>query len=233
MNSIQTVKTWPNDAVVEAIEGKIAKVYEVKTVGTANGPKTIQNAELQDASGNKIRLAVWEHPDLKPLEGKDIALHSTRGGTGKFGGVKVVHGSYVAKKDGNGHKAGDSIPTLELSVSKSGAFQLIEVYRANTGTTAPAPAQAGVPLAEPAGVPTRQASIHGATVGAAINNACANLTARGEDLDPKKVYIIASALVKVALHMESGKLHEPKTKEQESHDKLANVSDKPDEEAPF
>jgi hypothetical protein len=98
---------------------------------------------------------------------------------------------------------------VELSVSKLGQFQLVEVYKQNTGAAEQSPGQTTTEA--PNAVKTqRTASIHGATVGMAINQACANLTARGEDLDPKKVYVIASALVKVAQHMESGNLHEPK-----------------------
>ena len=45
---------------------------------------------------------------------------------------------------------------------------------------------------------------HGATVGMAINCACANLTARGEFLEPGEVTQIASELLRVAAWLEAG-----------------------------
>ncbi len=230
MNTITDIQKWPDGAVVEAVTGKVTRSYDYKNVTTAYGEKTVQNAEFQDSGGNKVRLTVWGHPDLKPLEGKEVILHSSAGRDGKKTGVSVKLGTYKDK------------PTFELKVGKAGQFQTVEVYARQNGDV-------GVGSASPSnGVKTDSSTIvgvagrtiHGATVGAAINNACANLTARGEDLDPKKVYVVASELVKVALHMEAGNLYTPKTPEQKKqeqveadHEKLANVSQGPDEDVPF
>lgn len=217
MNTITDIQKWPDGAVVEAVTGRVAKSYDYKNITTKYGEKTVQNAEFQDAGGNKIRLTVWEHPDLKALEGKEVVLHSSRGRDGKPKGVSVKLGSYKDK------------PTFELSVGKDGQFQIVEVYAQQNPNVAVVPP--GAPNAvksdssQCCGASSK--TIHGATVGAAINNACANLTARGEDLDPKKVYVIASELVKVALHMESGNLYAPKSAEK----KTEPVADKPTEPA--
>lgn len=215
MNSINQVKEWPHNAVVEAIQGKVIKVYPIKTVNTAQGAKTVQNAELQDAGGATIRLVAWSHPDMQPLEGKEVVLHSSRGANGSYGGVKVAHKNYVAKQ---GPNAGKVVNSVELEVSKLGNFQLVEVYRAqNPGSVAPEAkfpeAATQTPTTPSNSVKTGSTPIYGGTVGAAINNACNSLTARGEELDPGRVYIIASGLVKVALRMESGDLYNSKEKE--------------------
>ena len=211
MNSITQIKDWPTDAIVEAIQGRVEKTYERRTGLGKEGKATVQNAEFVDSGGNKIRLAVWDHPDLKPIEGKEVVLHSAKGGNGKFGGVAVKHGSFVAKKDGKDYKAGDTVPTVELSVSRLGQFQLVEVYKQgnpNSGASASSPSAGTQPASD--AVKSKGMGIHGATVGEAINNACYHLTHLGHDLDPKRVYVLASGLVKVALHMEAGHLHTPK-----------------------
>jgi hypothetical protein len=211
----------------------------------------VQNAEFKDSAGNKIRFSAWEHPDLKPLEGKEVILHSSKMGNGKFGGVSVKHSSYVTKKPcvigGKAYKQDETVLSIELSVSKAGQFQLVEVYQQQNPKAVVSSDQAAAPVTEySSGNPVAIAGatglrpIHGATVGAAINNVCDNLTARGEELDPKKIYVVASGLVKLALHMESGHLYTPKTPEQEKqervdadHEKLANVSKEPVDEVPF
>lgn len=201
MNSIQVVKTWPNDATVEAIQGKIDKVYPANT--TASG-KVVQNAILVDAGNESVKLVVWDHPDLKPYEGKEVVLHSNRAGNGRFGGVTVKHGSYVAKKDGKNHKEGDTIPTFELSVSKLGTFQLVEVYNAQAGKSAPVSSEAPTKAEEL--VKSNSTGVHGQTVGMAINNTCDNLTARGETLEPDVIWKIASSIIRVAQKLEKGEL---------------------------
>lgn len=214
MNYIETVKSWPSDAVVEAIQGKVVKVYDYRTGVGKEGKGTVQNAEFQDGKGDKIKVSVWDHPDLTPLEGKEIVLHSSRGGNNKFGGVAVKHGSYVAKKDGLNHKTGDRVATIELSVSRLGQFHTVELYgqnNSNSGVSSPTPAPDPQPASN--GLKTQGNGlkpIHGASVGMGINQACTYLISKGEELDPKKVYQIASGLVKVAQHMESGHLYEPK-----------------------
>ncbi len=224
MNTIGQVLTWPHDAIVEALQVKIDKVFPGKTTTTG---KFVQNIVLKDVAGNTIKASVWEHSDLTSLQGKEVILHSNRGGNGKIGGVKVSHNSYVAQKDGKNHKAGDTVNSVDLSISKLGTFQFVEVYRQqNPASSAQPTAEAAQPAVTQttasAGAntgPCTSRPIHGATVGSAVNNACALLIARGEDLDPVKIKKIAVGIIKVAIEMESGDLSLP-----------AQV---PDEDKPF
>jgi len=67
------------------------------------------------------------------------------------------------------------------------------------------------PYAPPAAAPAPSHSFTpGARVGMALNNACANLTARGEALDPLAVTQMASDLLRIAEWLEAGNLM-PKT----------------------
>lgn len=203
MNTIKELKTWPSEATVEAVQVKVARTFEYRTVNTANGQKTVQAAELVDGAGEKIRISAWEHPDLKALEGKEVVLHSNKSGNGKFGGVVVKHGSYT-------NKSGVSVATIELSVSKLGTFQLVEVFKANGGSGATQPStQASEPVKSQgngvSGAPTAQ-YVHGATVGMAINQACQNLTHLGNDLTEDDVWRLASRLIRVAQKLEAGNL---------------------------
>lgn len=86
--------------------------------------------------------------------------------------------------------------TVQAHGSKAEAsIEIVEVQ--NT----PAPAA----QAQRAPAPGKTAP-HGATVGMAINCACANLTARGEFLDAEAVTQIASDLLRVAAWLEAGNL---------------------------
>lgn len=64
-----------------------------------------------------------------------------------------------------------------------------------------APAQQRPPAAKP--------GVHvpmGQTVGMAVNNACHSLTAQGMQLEPQKVFEIASDILRVSYNLEKGKL---------------------------
>lgn len=226
MHQITSLLQFPDQTPVDAVQGTITNVYERRTLETKFGPKTTQSATLKDVAGNSIRVSCWEHPALEPLLNKEVVLHSTNGK-----GVKVKHGSYTAKK---GDKAGQVVKTVELDVSKAGVFQFVEVYNQTTGASAPtipanAPSAALAGQSGPTpGVHTPQAGsavkidsrptpvVFGATVGMAINCACANLTARGQSLDPKAVWVVASDIIRVAQALEQGKLHVNKPTEVEA-----------------
>lgn len=209
MQDIKTISAWPNGAAVNAVQGKITKVFQLRNFGGKN----VQDAELSDAAGNSIPIVAWGQSDLKFYEGKEVVIHA-----GAKGGLKIVHDSYVAKKDSRNHKAGDTVNTIKLSVPLSAGWQLVEVYKAQNpnGGAVPvlvpnAPETQGKGLCV-ASQPTT--SIHGATVGMAINQACANLTHQGLELEPDAIHRIASGIVRVALRMERGELAQEGAKEE-------------------
>ncbi len=122
MHTIPEIKNFPAGAVIEAVQGKISAVYERRNINGQHGPTTVQNAELQDGAGNKIKLSVWDHPDLTELKGKEYVLHSSQAGAKRVG-VSVKHGSYTPKNSDIAQK------TIELTVNKKGVFQYIQVYQ--------------------------------------------------------------------------------------------------------
>lgn len=210
MTTIPQILTWPDQAVVDATQVVVSGVYDRKERSGAHGPYTVQNAEVSDVAGNKMRISVWNHPDISSLKGKEVILHSNQR-KGKLAGVKVKHGSYKNKNS-------EEVKTVELEVSKDGTFQYVEVYKANNGdsspSTAPTPSAATQTSPAPSSGSTgHQNRIHGASVGMAINQACTYLIHHGEELNPKEVFRIASGLVKVAQHMEDGHLYEDKKTE--------------------
>src|SRR5688572_10457979 len=208
MLSIPEIKNLSDGMVVDAVEVTVDNVYDRRgNISTANGLTSVQNCELVDATGNKIRAAVWGHPDLTPLKGTKVILHSSKGGNGKFGGVSVKHGSYVAKQ---GPKQGQTIKTVELSVSKAGLFQHVEVYHRQEGTT---PTKAievsgGVQNAQAGVVVSSVPSRNGQQVGNALNLAIQFMVESGmattytpdtiREQMPKDLYLMASDILRVS-----------------------------------
>lgn len=184
MQTIGNIKNLPDKCPVDQVQGKVVTVYEVKQVAG----KSKQSLLIQDAGGAKLMINAWEHSDLAFYQDKEVIISS-----GPKGGMKV-----------NIWKDKPSV-----DVGRTCTFQLLAVHNAQTGASTPTgdqkPAnQAQSPSNGPSGEVLK--SIHPATVGMCINQACANLTQKGLDLDPKEVFKIASELVKVALHMEKGNL---------------------------
>lgn len=211
MIKLTDISNFPDGTPIDAIQGKVTAVYPARSVTGAKGTSTVQNAELSDVGGNKIRLTVWDHPDLNPLKDNEYVLHNN-GGT-RFPGIKVKHGSYVAQKDGRNHKAGDTVKTLELNVTKNGVFQHVEVYNQSK----PAGSAPAEPVSKPAtGVSnetrvqtTTSTQINGASVGMAIKAAIDIILAKGREDSPdliKEIHSLASAIVKIGQSMEKGDL---------------------------
>jgi hypothetical protein len=237
MQTIVQILGYPDGTPIDAVQGKITWVDPLRT--TDKG--TVQNVTLSDVGGNKIRATVWDHADLSDLKDKEYVLHAPKNNP-RFPAIKVVHGSYVARKDTKNHKAGDTVKTVELSVNKNGVFQFIEVFKASAKPSAQSEAEVSSPAravsSHPAGVsgsvgvPT--SSIHGATVGMAINQACTYLIQSGQELDPKKVHEIASKLVRVAQHMEKGNLAPiEKPQAQEPRQEPTKPEEVADDDVPF
>lgn len=216
MQKIVDLQNFPDGTPIEAIQGRITAVYPARSVTGAKGTSTVQNAELSDIGGNKVKLTVWDHPDLNPLKDNECVLHNTGGQ--RYPGIKVKHGSYVAQKDGRTHKAGDTIKTLELNVTKNGCFQHVEVYNqskpadkpAAEAVSRPSEARPGAPL----GAMAQSGYINGMTVGMAINNAVKLIADEKGGYVPetfaKDLYVIASDIIRVSQHIEKGNLAEKK-----------------------
>jgi len=125
----------------------------------------VQDADLADTQGNKIRINVWQHPDLKPLENTEVVVHCSDTNS-RYPSVAVRHSSYVSKQ---GPRAGQTVSTVELQVTKNGQFQHLQVFHQQNGTkpTETQPAQSVTEATKPAGVYPR----NGQQVGMALNNA--------------------------------------------------------------
>jgi hypothetical protein len=224
--TIAEVKNLQDGAVVDAVQVTVGKAYERRSWDTANGPTTVQNVELTSASGSeKIRAAFWGHPDVAPLQGQTFVLHSSKGGNGRFGGVTVKHGSYTAK---TGPKQGQTIPTVELSVNKSGQLQHLQVYAQQNGL----PQQSQTQAAPAAAVP--QNLRNGQQVGNALNLAVQVLVESGMVRNyqpstvraklPKDLALIASDILRVSDWLGEGHLA-PAAKETAKESLPAALSD--------
>jgi hypothetical protein len=218
MTTITEILTWPNEAVVEAVQGKITEVYDHKSITTKFGPNTVQNAVLEDIAGKKIRLSVWSHPDLGPLKGRSIILQSNSNRAGKMAGVKVKREKYTDKNTGQEKES------TVLSVDKSGTFQFVEVHNANAPQAdSKAPSAPSATPSVPQQGSFGQTAVNGAKVGMAINCATQFMTTAGEPFNIERVKSIASELIILSKWLEDGNLatNDP-------------INDKaPDDEKPF
>jgi hypothetical protein len=202
----------PDGATINEIQVKVLEVYPRKeNVGQYN--KSVQNATVGDGAGNKIKISVWEHPDLTPLKGKELILHSSKNGAGKFGGVSVKHGSYPSKTETLPDGTPKPVKTVELSVGKSGQFQLVEVYHQSQGTSAPVVAPASTTAGSYQQV--HSTAINGQTVGMAINNAI-KILVDGGSLNPetleRDLIMLGSKIIRASQTLERGEIV-PKAKE--------------------
>lgn len=200
MQTIAQIRTYPNKAPVEAFQAKIVAVYEHRKMPSKFGPgdTSAQNIELADIAGNKIRATVWEHPDLAEHKDKEYVFHAGRNGKG----IEVRHGSYKNKT------TGAEVKTVELSISKAGQLQFVEVYRSqNPNAGVPEAASAPVVASPGAGSPQAHKStpvpIHGAKVGMAIN--CATQFMVAADVEYSRVGLkrIAQEIIEVSNELEN------------------------------
>lgn len=162
MLSIPEIQNLSDGMTVDSVQVTVHEVYERRNHDGQNGPTTVQNAVLVDDKGNKIKASAWGHSDLTPLKGQTVILHSTKGNRG-LAGVKVRHTTYKATKDFGRYKVGDTVPSVELSVSKTGCFQHVAVYQQQSGqpmNTVP-PAQQSVKPEQPVRASTTDAKAEG------------------------------------------------------------------------
>lgn len=205
MQNLADIINLPEGTVIDAVQVKVAAVYERKTGVGKTGQSTVQSCELQDGLGNKLRASCWDHPDLTPLRGKELVLHSTQGQRG-LAGVAVRFNTYNNKT------------SVELTVSRAGQFQLVEVHSASTSPAkalsrpveavqAPDHSKVAAKVKDaPTGQGTGKAGIYGATVGMALNNAQAECASTGEAPTEEAIWQKASKYIRVAQKLEAGDL---------------------------
>ncbi len=235
MQTIKSILGFPSGTPIDSVQAKIVKVWPRTDIPNGTyGPTSVQNAGIQDASGSKIKLKVWGHPDIAKMEGQEVVIHASPKGKGLA--VKLDKGK---DRDGNPKEE------LVLEVGKVGQFQLVAVYNAgkasNGASDTPANTQTP-PSAQNASNAKQTASggtVHGATAGLAVNKAIEILgdqalqLARGDELE-SAVVKIGSQIVRAALRLESGegstKASQVKTVEAPAP---APSQDNPDEDVPF
>ncbi len=202
MNNLKEILGFPNGTPIEAVQAKLDRVYDYKSMTTKFGPTTVQAIMLADGAGNKIRASVWGHPDMKEQEGGEFIFSGGKGGKGLI--VKI--GTYEDK------------PTIELSMSKAGTMQFIQTYHAQNGTkpaeALPEPAKAPIPAGQ--GPDThlnpivRPTPINGAKVGGVLHDAVAllvaseDITAASREDIVEGVKGLAVLLLRLSNDLESG-----------------------------
>lgn len=105
------------------------------------------------------------------------------------------------------HSCGDAFHGRKgqtITIQATGSRDEASISIVDDGDIAPVSRPTAAPAR--AAAPAAKSTPHGATVGMAINCACANLTARGEFLDGEAVTQIASDLLRVAAWLEAGNL---------------------------
>ena len=167
---------------------------------------------LEDIAGAKIRVTVWDHPDMTEHKGKEYVFHAGKSGKG----LEVRHGSFTSKQ------SGQTVNTVELSMSKAGQMQYVEVYKAQnpaSGAT-PSPAATEVAVSPSRPIGSAPMPINGAKVGMAINNAVNLIVADGTQFEDHKalmrqVGVIASDLIELSNWLEAGNSYHKKEKKAE------------------
>lgn len=123
MQSIPTILTLPEGCPIDSIQAKVIGVFPRKEgIGKGGAPWSIQDAELADGGGNKLKIKVWNHPDISTYKGRDVIINS-----GKDGSIKVLHDTYKGNM------------TVKAELSKFATFQFLEVWNAQTNGQASAP----------------------------------------------------------------------------------------------
>lgn len=181
--TITQILGLPDKCPVAQIQGRVTAAFEIKQIN--NKPK--QDFILDDASGVSIRVSLWGHnADASFYKGKEVILQA-----GPKGGLSV--NVYQGK--------------VGLNMSATCTFQLLAVHQAQTGAPVQQPIDLGAGIqVSVTGDPSAPKPINGVTIGMAINNSCQSLTAMGEPLTKKRIWELASMVVRVSQHMEKGNL---------------------------
>lgn len=187
----------PGESVTQT-KGTLKAVFKYCTGKGQDGNGTFQGAVLSDGP-SEIKLKVWDRDDLTPLKGKQVwVISGTDSRNGKLIGLGIEEDEYQGK-------------VSNVLVVKSKA-QIVRAdtpdnpQRADDGDLGPQPKTQSSPQRPSPKPPRDNWQPLGATVGMAINNACANLTARSCVLSPNDVWEMASDLIRVSRRLEQGTL---------------------------
>jgi hypothetical protein len=199
--------------LVVQTSGVIKVAFARKAGEGEKGPWSVQHFVLQDGNA-EIKVKAWNKDDVLPLKGKKVALLCGKDGHGKLSGLAITEEEYQGKTS----------KILELNTRgelvRYDAPQEAPEASPDDGDLGPQPSKEPAQRT-PTAKPDAKWIPMGPTVGMAINNACANLTARGLELEPAAVYNVASDLLRVSQRLEGGKLAAPYSERKPSAPKPA------------
>ena len=200
--SIAQIKTFPVGSPVALVHGVLTEVYEYRT-GIGKNKSTVQSAMLQDSTGDKIRLNIWNHKDYMGNKGAPVTIIAVTD-KGKCS-TRSIENTYHTP------------PTLELEISKTSQI----LFSGDQGQAAPAdhsdPSESD-PAAREGSAPRSQAvkrPINGQNAGMCVKEAIGLVKEAAGELtweylkSPdfyKDVWEISSNLVRVSRMVEGGDL---------------------------
>lgn len=189
--TIPELLNWQSGMTIPQTTGFLKSVSKRKEGTGRDGNGTFQTGTLIDGN-SQIKIKSWDRDDLSPLQGRKVWLIAAKGENGKLGGLTLIEEEYPKG-------------TFSKVIDAKGRAAIVPADRPQPDDDqipgAEVPARTAPPAARPA---TAKWQPLGQTVGMAINNACANLTARNVVLNPTDVWEMASDILRVAERLEKG-----------------------------
>lgn len=97
--TVEDIKDLEGDSIVHRFTGKVVKLYDQKSGENKNGEWTLQNLEMEDDEGDKIKVTLKDREELsKRMRGKELTLLAHRGNKG-WSGVYAKDDDYHDKKN--------------------------------------------------------------------------------------------------------------------------------------
>lgn len=209
----EVINLDPGESVPQT-KGVIKATFARKS-GVTNGKEwSVQNIVLQEGAA-EIKCTLWNRDDVTAMKGRQVWLISHKSQKdGKLVGLTIKENTYT-------NKGGKEVTEKVLDVGEKA-----EIARSDAPQEQPEPAdQDGEnvddsddgdlgpqkPPVSSTKKPDKKPDWQplGITVGMAINNVCASLTALGKPLEPKTVWEMASDILRVTKSLESGTLAAP------------------------
>lgn len=205
--------------LVTYTHGRVTKIDKWMDGAKSDGSGekwSFQKLTISDGKNN-VMVKVWDR-DALPKEwiGKELYCFSTMGGNNRLGGLKIKSDNYQGRT------------TKYVNCTPSAGLELAAPAEAEGDQAASAPAtakpaqpqqrQAQPAQSESAPSPETQHAVKwqplGPTVGMAVNNACASITAQGKQLTTVEVFNLASDILRAVKWLEDGKIA-PKKEDRE------------------